>query len=222
MTGWRDTARETAERLDEAGLDIVWPLPSRLVGEVANRPVRSDRLGLLVGNTRALWPQLIRARERDPVLREAPDPVDRYCVQRIEQALALTGVTWEVHWAHTPPPHAYPIQALGHAAGLSDVAPCRLAIHEEYGPWFALRAVAVLDTPGPDSAPAPPRVCAPCSAPCKQPFEAALASGSSPETDWRRWLAPRDACPVGREHRYPEHQLEYHYTKRRPLLVSED
>lgn len=222
MTSWRNTAQDTATRLAQVGLDIVWPLPSRLVGEVAERPVRANRLGLLVGNTRALWPHLTRAIERDPGLREAPDPVDRYCVQRIEQALALIGSPWEVHWAHTPPPGAYPIQALAHAAGLCDVAPCRLAIHRRYGPWFALRAVALIDTPGPERAPAPPRICAPCSAPCRRPFEAAVASGSIPETDWRRWLAPRDACPVGREHRYPERQLEYHYTKRRHLLVSSD
>lgn len=32
------------------------------------------------------------------------------------------------------------------------------------------------------------------------------------------WIAVRDACPIGREHRYPEDQLRYHYTKDRSLL----
>lgn len=30
---------------------------------------------------------------------------------------------------------------------------------------------------------------------------------------WRPWLAVRDACPLGREHRYSEQQVAYHYTK---------
>jgi hypothetical protein len=32
------------------------------------------------------------------------------------------------------------------------------------------------------------------------------------------WIAVRDACPVGREGRYSDAQLEYHYTKARGLL----
>lgn len=219
MTGWRDTARAIEARLARAGLDIVWPLPSRLVGEVADRAVQADRLALLVGNTRALWPHVTGAIAREPALREADDPIDAYCAGHIARALEHTGRAWEVHWAHTPPPGAYPIQALAHAAGLCDVAPCRLAIHPRYGPWLALRAVALLELPGPATAPPPPRICAPCDAPCRAPFAAAVASGASPESDWRRWLAVRDACPVGREHRYSERQLEYHYTKRRALLA---
>lgn len=36
--------------------------------------------------------------------------------------------------------------------------------------------------------------------------------------DWRRWLAVRDACPVGRAHRYSDAQIAYHYTKDRGVL----
>ncbi len=218
-TSWRDGAREISEQLAKTGLDIVWPFPSRLLGEVAEEEVRPGLLGLLVGNTRALWPRLVEALERDPSLRGQPDPVDRYCEQRIATVLESAGASWQARWAHTLPPDAYPIQALAHAAGLCDIAPCRLAIHERYGPWFALRAAVVIDVAGPSDAPDPPAVCAPCSAPCRRPFAAALAGGASLEGDWRRWLAVRDACPVGREHRYREPQLEYHYTKQRSLLA---
>jgi len=222
VAAWRNTVEQISGQLARAGIDIVQAFPSRLVGEVAEQPVRADRLGLLVGNTRALWPHLIRAVDREPALRDFPDPVDRYCAQRIEGALASTRSDYEVLWAHTPPPNAYPIQALANAAGLCDIAPCRLAVHGVYGPWLALRAAAVIDVPGPATAAAPPGICAPCPAPCRPPFEAALASGASPEADWRGWLRVRDACPVGREHRYREPQLEYHYTKQPWLLARND
>ncbi len=35
---------------------------------------------------------------------------------------------------------------------------------------------------------------------------------------WQRWLAVRDACPVGRKYRYSENQIRYHYTKERRYL----
>ncbi len=218
MSSWSDAAREISERLAPVGLDLTWPFPSRLVGEVSDEPAPPDRLGLLNGNTRAHWPRLLAALEGDPALRGQPDPVDRYCVRQVEAALESTGSRCRVLWAHTVEPRAFPIQALAHAAGLCDIAPCRLAIHERYGPWLALRAVAVVDVPGPARAPAPPGVCARCPAPCREPFEAALAAGGDLESQWRRWLAVRDACPIGREHRYAERQIEYHYTKQRRLL----
>jgi methylmalonic aciduria homocystinuria type C protein len=36
---------------------------------------------------------------------------------------------------------------------------------------------------------------------------------------WRLWLAVRDACPVGREYRYSENQIRWHYAHDRSALV---
>ncbi|MDJ0851980.1 MAG: hypothetical protein QNK04_26715 [Myxococcota bacterium] len=219
MESWQQTVERIADALTPAGLDVVWPFPSRLVAEVSGRPAPRDRLGLLIGNTRALWSPFTAAFARDAELHGHPDPVDRYCEREIERGLSLAGGGRELFWAHTLTPEAFPIQALAHTAGLCDVAPCRLAIHERYGPWLALRAVAVMiDEPGPSEVVPPPTVCAPCPAPCREPFAAAQAAGQELETHWRLWLAVRDACPVGRAHRYPARQLEYHYTKQRSLL----
>ena len=35
---------------------------------------------------------------------------------------------------------------------------------------------------------------------------------------WEPWFAMRDACPHGREHRYGELQVRYHYSKQRRFL----
>jgi methylmalonic aciduria homocystinuria type C protein len=36
---------------------------------------------------------------------------------------------------------------------------------------------------------------------------------------WPLWLAVRDACPVGRAHRYCEDQIRYHYAGDRTALM---
>jgi hypothetical protein len=38
---------------------------------------------------------------------------------------------------------------------------------------------------------------------------------------WHAWLAVRDACPVGRAHRYDDDQLRYHYAGERDALDHE-
>ena len=43
--------------------------------------------------------------------------------------------------------------------------------------------------------------------------EVERAGGDPVAPDWTLWLAVRDACPLGREHRYPEPYLRYVYTK---------
>jgi methylmalonic aciduria homocystinuria type C protein len=50
--------------------------------------------------------------------------------------------------------------------------------------------------------------CDACPRACGPALERALAGD-----DWRLWLAVRDACPLGAEHRYSEEQVRYHYTK---------
>jgi hypothetical protein len=38
------------------------------------------------------------------------------------------------------------------------------------------------------------------------------------ERDWASWVNVRDACPIGRDSRYSDEQIRYHYTKLRRLL----
>jgi methylmalonic aciduria homocystinuria type C protein len=104
-----------------------------------------------------------------------------------------------------------PFQRIAVAAGLGAMAPSGLVIHPVFGPWFGLRALIALEGE-PRVAPAA-RLPYRCSGDC----EARLAE-AVPSRDWRRWAAVRDACRIGREYRYGEDQLEYHYTKNLALL----
>ena len=211
----------------ERGLDLAQPMCARWYNETADPAQRLADLGrpaalvVVVGNTRALWPHLARALAADAELARDPDPVDSYCARVVRAAMAGIAESWLVRFAHEPP--HIPIQRLAHLAGLAHLAPSHLSVHPRYGPWIALRAAVVIDVDGP---PGPPPSAPPCdcAAHCMPRFEAALARASATpehaqvERDWRAWLAVRDACPVGRAHRYDDAQLGYHYTKDRRFL----
>lgn len=190
------------------GFDIFHPFDARAVAaaEPGLAVLAAATRGILVGNTRALWPRFIAAVAADPTLAADPDPLDRYA----ERALARFP---RVYFAHRAYDGAYlPFQRLAAAAGLGTLSATHLVIHPIYGPWFALRAV-ILD----DEAP-PPLVAAPRACTCGEPCTAAFARAAAAPADWCAWLAVRDACPIGRAWRYDDTQLAYHYTKDRRLL----
>lgn len=184
---------------------------------------RPRALVVVIGNTRALWPHF-RAALRDPELAAAAHPLDTYAAQTITAAVdAVAGqLRRELRFAPEPPPRRVALQRLAEVAGLATLAPSHLAIHPEFGPWFGLRAAIVFDVEGPAPTAPPPRACD-CATGCGPALDRALAAG--PPRDgvelrerWRLWLAVRDACPVGRAHRYDDDQLTYHYTGDRRRL----
>lgn len=185
------------EALAAAGFDIVHAFDPRVCGVPAivdpARPV-----GLLVGNTRALWPHFVAARE--PV----PHPLDRY-TERV-----IGPLTDHVFYAHRQYGGAFlPFQRIAVAAGFGALSPSQLVIHPEYGPWFGLRAVILVEGEPPVRRPiASP--CA-CGAACRAAFDHAMTIAGGPERA-AAWLAVRDACPVGRAYRYSEEQIFHHYS----------
>ena len=163
-----------------------------------------EQLGILIGNTRALWPAFVAAM-REPELAADPQPLERYTEQTIERVFAGA----RVYYGHRRYDGEFlPLQRLAVVTGLGAMAPSRLVVHPIYGPWFALRAVIVIA--------GAPVTCAPivqpcrCEAPCTDALEAALEA-RGPES-WRAWLAVRDACTL-RAWRYSDDQIRYHYTK---------
>ena len=178
---------------------------------------RVGALGVVIGNSGALWPRLCEALAADPVLASDPDPLDRYTERALEAAAAATGVRAAIVFAHRPP--YPPIQRIAAHAGLAHLQPSHLCVHPVFGPWIAMRAVIVLDAEGP-SVPAPTAAPCECAHGCLPAFERAAALGWNPdhEPTWRAWVAIRDACPVGRDRRYPDDQIRYHYGKDRAAL----
>jgi methylmalonic aciduria homocystinuria type C protein len=222
---------QVVARLREAcaasGFDLMMPLQIGWYNDGVEGSLRLDDLGssthlaVVVGNTRALWPVWRAALQRDPALSASENPLDEYTVLALGQAVAGLGVRASVRYAHETGSRRVAIQRAAHVAGLAHLTPTHLSVHPIYGPWIALRAVVSFAVPGP-SGPAPvlAHPCGGCARGCLPAFERALAapgadpsSESSLRANWTLWLAHRDACPIGREHRYSEAQIRYHYLR---------
>jgi len=190
---------------------------------------RTSTLGLLIGNTRELWGHFRAALEREPELRADPHPLDAYVVDRLTTAVQQIAAPATIVWAHQIEPRAWPVQRVAEAAALATISPSHLSIHPTHGPWFALRAVVVVDADGP-AGEAPPlqSPCASCHQPCVPALDEALRASEregvplsrAVQTDWRRWARVREVCPVGRLSRYSDEQIEYHYTKDRERMLA--
>lgn len=197
--------------LPDLAFDIVHPFDAHACAREVGLPqlLDPDRpRGLLIGNTRALWPRLLAARAAAPELQGSADPLDLFTEREVERARArLDG---RAFYAHRSYAGAFlPFQRLAAAAGLAALAPTHLLVHPTFGPWFALRAVLLVA----GEVVSPPRIEAPCR--CDEGCLSAFADAreaSGPEA-WRAWLAVRDRCPVGRAYRYDDAQIGYHYTK---------
>lgn len=190
-------------RLAHAGFDIAHRFDANAAAREPGleRLAGAERLGILVGNTRALWP-VFTAAMRDPALAREQDPLERYTERAIESAFPDA----RIYYGHRRYGDAFlPMQRLAVATGLGALAPTHLVIHPVYGPWFALRAVIVVDGEPPACA----TIVQPCrcEAACLDAVVAARATGT-----WRAWLAVRDSCSL-RAHRYSDDQIRYHYTK---------
>jgi methylmalonic aciduria homocystinuria type C protein len=222
---------------EQAGFDLVTPLRVGDYNARVSGALRLEDFGcgahlaLVVGNTRALWPRLLDALESDARLAAEAHPLERYTERSIRSAARRLSVPFSLRWSHEGGDRLVAMQRLAHVAGLAYLSESHLSVHPTYGPWIGLRAALSLPVPGPESpAPELSHPCGGCAGRCWPAFEHGLevttgrGEGQGPltsegaERDWQLWLACRDACPTGREHRYSDAQIRYHYTKDRRQL----
>ena len=227
-----------AARLADAGFDVCAPFATSAYDALRpagfaplTPPGTGDALAVLVGNTRALWPKLRAALAADPALAGSTDPLDAYTERTVGGAVAeaFGGQVVRVAHAHDDGAGRVAMVCAAEAAGVAQRGPTGLAVHGVFGPWWALRAVAVLDL-APPRAPRPAaRPCDGCPAPCRPPARAVERPRAAWDGDGRAFarahmdalVAMRAACPVGAAHRYGPDQLRYHYLHDRPLLVPD-
>jgi hypothetical protein len=160
----------------------------------------------------------------------APHPLDRYTRRvvnaRVAAALGPPGAAHAVFFPFAGAAPLIPFQRLGRAAGVGPPGPLGLQIHPVYGPWWAYRALVVVDRPlatGPSLGDA----CAGCPAPCVGACPGAavsLAGFSIPACHAHRVraepcrssCAARIACVRGPEHRYRDEELAFHMAASMP------
>ncbi len=232
----RTPAEPTTTTNRDGTTRMVLAKPSRPLAKWT-RLADGPRLGLLVGNTRALWLPFVAARHSLP----HTDPLEAYVERTIDEvvtsshteavrthasdvatanhASAATGTT--VLYSHQRYDAMFlPFQHLAVATGFAAMNAAGLAIHPTYGPWFALRAVITVE---PSAELAIPALLAPIAKPCTctGACEAALVKARGDLRDWRAWLAVRDACTL-RDHRYSDEQIRFHYASAWPKAARRD
>lgn len=228
---WETLASAVSSALRPRGLDVVAPLRLRWYNDIAPPSAKiapggrlgDDALVILVGNSRALWPAFCAAHDSDPDVGDAEDPVDTYVAREVDRAVAPLAVAHRNFYAHeTKPGRLVAVQRMAHVAGVAHLDErCHLSIHPSLGPWFALRAVVVLDDvegPGDDQKPKPPPnplAADPIArARVDAAFDEALAGyerADAADGQWRRWVAVRDAVSPEHPARYHDDQVLYHY-----------
>jgi methylmalonic aciduria homocystinuria type C protein len=192
------------DSLAAAGFDIAHAFDAQAAAREPGleRLAGPARLGLLIGNTRALWPPFTAALG-EPALAADPDPLDRYTERTLDAAFPGPA---RIYYGHRRYGDGFlPLQRLAAITGLGALAPHHLVIHPVYGPWFALRAIVVLDGEPPARAPIP-QPCR-CDGSCEAAFQRALQT-----LDSRDWLALRDSCSL-RAWRYSDDEIHYHYSR---------
>ncbi len=151
------------------------------------------------------------------------DPLDRYTARAVAEAVAGALAGGGARFAIAHPfdlDPVIPFQRLGRAAGLGGPGPLALQIHPVFGPWWAYRALIVVDRPLPAGA-APGDGCAGCPAPCVAacPGRAVARAGFQvvachahrrAAAECRLSCPARLACVRGPEHRYSDEQLAFH------------
>jgi hypothetical protein len=165
------------------------------------------------------------------------DPLDRYTrrvmaeiaqaslapTERYALAFPFVSESAGTSPAGAEPPRVIPFQRLGRAAGLGGSGPLGLQIHPTYGPWWAYRALLIVDREIPATAP-PGDGCAGCDAPCvsacpagavrRTGFDIPACRGrrlaTVADNPCRLSCAARIACIRGPEHRYRDVELAFH------------
>lgn len=223
--------------LNECGFDLVhaFRLPPQASLDL-HSDLQGNRLALLVGNTRHLWP-IFKSH-----LREHPDwlqihsqhPLDAYVefqLHRILEAVAEFVVKPQIYFSHRRYSNQFiPFQRLAACAGTVTLHPTSyLCIHPVHGPWFALRALVVLGNHGEqefrdfkvDTAVDRVRL----EDILEGRIQTAMHQLKTGSVSWMDWVALRDlvaeAVPSSKAWRYTDNQMRYHYTKDIHLLKQD-
>lgn len=206
--------RQAVFDIDALPADIVAALAASIPSGRAYRQL------ILIGHAgRTLWECVTASGIR------SEDPIDDFTLQTVRRwmAQAHANNTYEILYPGT---QAIGLQRLGQLAGWHHASPFMVGIDQEWGTWYAYRALVVADTRLEPTAPAPgAHPCAACAhKACIASCPAAAMDGE--QFDLAKCIAYRKregsgckatclarvSCPVGASHRYCDQQIHHTYS----------
>ena len=146
--------------LAAAGIDVVQPFDTRWYNDYISKeglplkplPVfgrESGAVGLLLGNSKALWPAFLAWLAAKPDAAAVAEPLDTFVVEAIEQAAATLRERRDVTQIFWPWEGGERLVSMQRVAVCSALcyhdSETQLAVHPIFGAWIAFRAVVVID-----------------------------------------------------------------------------
>ena len=215
--------------LIQSGFDLIQRFSVELynaqVKEENKLPEFDNSYGVIIGNSKALWPHFTKFLGAHEGWLEAPNPFDRFVEKRIPECLETLDEKFNIRYSHLPEPNHIAFQRLAQISGLAFLSKSYLSIHPKFGPWVSLRAALVIQ--GVAELPLPePMVnpCNQCKSSCEISFNKVLNKMEDQKSHqiigWKEWLEVRNACPLGQRYKFGDEQIEYHYTKSKNQLLK--
>ena len=226
------TISKFEDRLASYGFDVTHSFAISALdfqlSDYLNEAIDKNCSGILIGNSRALWGGFLSWLEKQEKWEEITNPIELYTQQSVESACSEFLPSATIYWMHETNAYVVPGQQLAHSTGLAFLSAGRFNIHPQYGAWFALRALIIVKETFPiDSRlavnPSTNHIELKAQAIFNK-LSAVLAVSEmehTVKTKWKKWLALRDIYQVGKEYRYSNAQIEYHYTHKKSVLLRE-
>ena len=221
--------QKLSQALQHTGFDVVHPFPVDALNETCLVDLRHilgravPACGILIGNTFSIWEPFIGWLKQQDNWHELKHPLDVFTEQRIQECCNLACPSASMFWTHETQSYVIPIQKIAHESGCAFLSKGQLNIHSQYGPWFALRALVLLDEVPPAKTEPHNPSAETTELKASQMFQQLCRPSKAFDIQnrWREWLKLRDLYDVGKCYRYTEAQIKYHYTHDKEILKRE-
>jgi len=166
------------------------------------------------------------------------NPVDNFSIKLANQLLQMTELEVNADILY-PNRFPVPLMALGEHIGWSKPSPLGLGLHQEFGPWFAYRALVKTTQPltvsskinniKQNASACLTCIDTPCVNACPANAVGAVAQFNirrcadnrvKEDSRCKRQCHARNACPIGRQYQYSEEQRAYHMTHALDALIN--
>ena len=220
------------QALQHAGFEIAHAFPIDALGtsclETLPPLSSSTTCGILIGNTITAWQPFLLWLRQQPDWQGIADPFNAFSEHTIHTQCQKFFSPVRVLWTHETKSYIVPAQKIAHESGLAFRSAGQFNIHPQFGPWFALRALVLLDTtPKPEATeaqnPSSARIEEQASARFQELYKNLQHTTDikTVQQQWKAWLTLRDIYKVGKEYRYTNPQIQYHYTHDKQVLAQE-